>query len=148
MKDIHLTDERYAAALQRIRGLIAGGVKLDAVDSTTVGDKYTECTWGLCSSQKAAWPDPEDHLWPDQFKERGRVAPKYRTKTHKCPMDKRVVGEDDMGNGCFYTCKVFQKGPTPSRDQALELYDREIAKWSGTSACSCGSTSESTDSWM
>ena len=51
------------------------------------------------------WPDPEMHLWPDQFIERGRIAPLYRQRHHLCPLDMRDEG---TGNGCFYTCLVFQ----------------------------------------
>lgn len=32
------------------------------------------------------------------------------------------------GNGCFYTCKVFQmKYKTPTREQAIKMYEDVIA---------------------
>lgn len=126
MCNIVLPQERYIAALHRLRNLIKEGKELVAADSTTIGDKYTSCSWGLCSGEKEAWPDAKDHLWPDQFLERGWVAPLYRQKGQKCPFDSRK--DDGDGTGCFFSCRVFQrKLKTPTREQALALYDEVIA---------------------
>lgn len=127
-EDLNLSDERYLAALKRIRALIANGINLVAEDSDVMGDKFTHCTWGLCSDRKSHWPDPEDHLWPDQFVEHGRVAPKYRdTDKQECPLC--VPHEGSGFKGCFYRCRVFQrKMKTPTREQALRLYDEAIAR--------------------
>jgi hypothetical protein len=128
-RDLYLSAARYRAALERIRGLIAAGGPLVAEDSTTVGDKYTRCSWGLCSHERAAWPDADDHLWPDLFLEHGRIAPRYRQPGQRCPMDRREA--PDGFQGCFYTCRIFlpQKGEAPmSQEEALRLYDEQIRR--------------------
>lgn len=128
-KPLNMTKDRYVAAMKRQRLRIAQGLILRAVDDTTPGDKSTTCTWGLCSDEKAAWPDAQDHLWPDQFTKDGRVAPLYRKTNQKCPLDRRDNAVDDW-NGCFYTCRVF----SPAKDekrlndpvQAVIWYDRRL----------------------
>lgn len=126
-----LSPERYLAALERMRAFIASGEKLDYFDDTTPGDKSTACTWGLCSDAARHWPDPEDHSWPGQFMEGGRIAPKSLRKElgHRCPMDLRDrSGVISDPNGCFYTCRIFQRGQNPDQAQALALYDQAIAE--------------------
>lgn len=123
-KNLYLPQDRYRAALKRQQYRIAYGVKLDASDCTATGMKSTECSWGLCSDEREAWPDAQDHLWPDQFRSRGRVAPLYREKNQKCPLDRRAL-DDPNPNGCFYTCMVFNplKGEKrPTKEQVVELY--------------------------
>ena len=118
-----LSDPQYLAALGRLRKIIESR-KLKYVDSDSPGDKYTECNWGLCSDLKELWPTPELHTWPYDFLNNGRVAPIGRGK-YCCPMDTREDGGG--GNGCFYTCRVFQrKHKTPSREEALALVDAKI----------------------
>jgi hypothetical protein len=98
------------------------GLELRAVDSDTIGDKYTHCSWGMCSEDLEQWPDVEDHLFPEEFPE--RISPKYLGPGQKCPMDRRTGGE---GWGCFYSCRVFQDG-LKDRAVALKLYDEELEK--------------------
>lgn len=125
---------RYVALLERQRARIEAGLALDYYDDTTPGAKETDCSWGLCSNDKEAWPDPEDHLWPDQFIEEGRVAPRYMTQGQLCPFDTDKTPRGhvrDLGDpsGCFYRCRFFQAktlGPAPSRKRALELYDERL----------------------
>jgi len=123
-RQTHLSDERYLAALKRLKAVVAQGVELNAEDSTTPGDKYTTTTWGLCSEDPAHWPDKFDHLWPHSFETEGRVAPLHLAQHQLCPFDKRDKGGV---NGCFYSCRIFQ-GPKPTREQALELYDMRISQ--------------------
>ncbi len=119
-----LSNPQYLAALKRLRGIIESR-KLKYVDSTTPGDKYTECVWGLCSDLKELWPTPELHIWPYDFLNRGRVSSIGRGK-NLCPMDAR---ETHDGQGCFYTCRVFQrKHQTPTMEEALTLTDAAIEK--------------------
>lgn len=123
-KNLRLPQDRYVAALRRQRDRIANGLPFDAVDSDTIGDKFTHAAWGLCSDDPAAWPDAEDHLWPDQFEQHGRVAPKYRAEHQRCPIQSK-----GGASGCFYSCLIFKNRMGPkSRDQAVALYDAAIAK--------------------
>lgn len=128
---IELTWPRYLAALLRIRGLIAEGLPSEADDCNVMGAKHTECSWGLCNHTKEAWPDAEDHLWPDEFLDRGRVAPLYRATRQLCPFDRRDPEShpDHLLNGCFYKCMIFRnkQDPPMTREKALELYDTRIA---------------------
>lgn len=121
-----LPHDRYVAVLRRQRARIEAGLPFEAVDSDAPGDKYTHAAWGLCSEDREAWPDREDHLWPDRF-DRGRVAPKYRDKGQRCPMDTRPVDDPNIEIGCFYNCQIFQRRhPTPDRAEAVRLYDEAI----------------------
>jgi hypothetical protein len=119
---------RYQVALARLRRLIAEGLPLVYEDSTTLGDKYTHCSWGLCSRDVAAWIDAEDHLWPDQFRANGRVAPKYRAGNQRCPWDQRndLCDANEMLRGCFYYCRIFQQQPAPTVEEALCRYDQAM----------------------
>lgn len=148
-----LPHERYIAALKRQRGRIASGVPLELDDCNITGCKSTSATWGLCSNEKEAWPHAEDHLWPDQFQNHGRVAPLYLGRDQWCPFDLRqsvqryIDGKEGSGNdatlrlvvaeaGCFYRCRLFQarhiqkhKGePMPDQKRALQLYDDLIER--------------------
>ncbi len=124
-KELYMSDERYLAALYRQRDRIISGLSFDADDSDQIGDKYTHASWGLCSEDKGAWPDAEDHLWPDQFTENGRVAPKYRNEHQPCPMQTK-----GGGTGCFYSCRIFKHGTITAkkRIEAIELYEKRIGK--------------------
>lgn len=129
-RDLDMSSDRYLKALKRFRALIADGEPLVAWDIDDPGAKETHCSWGLCSRNAKSWPDPEDHLWPDQFEQHGRVAPKYRNAPHKCPFDPR----DNVGGmGCFFKCRIFRLGSNPrmDRETALRLYDEQIAKAEG-----------------
>lgn len=129
--NLYLSDERYLVALERQKGRIEEGLELDLDDSNETGNKHTHCSWGLCSEDKEAWPDAEDHLWPDQFKKEGRVAPKYHDMGRQpCPFDARTSAQRNKGfvNGCFFTCRFFRpRGQEqPDRGEALHLYDVAI----------------------
>ena len=130
MSSVYLPRARYVAALERIRKLILKDVPLRAVDDTTPGDKSTTCTWGLCSDAKDAWPDAEDHLFPEDFTKYGRVAPKYLRSTWLCPIDARDPSKtrSDL-NGCFATCRVFQSKKRPTQGQVIDWYDLRIAQF-------------------
>lgn len=129
-KPIHLSDERYLAALKRIRGIIVRGyLSLDFNDCTDIGNKSTECSWGLCCDKHSHWPDAEDHLWPSRRND--VVVTLYRKGHHFCPFDRRMRFRNEktnMGNGCFYTCMVFHRGSRslPTREEAIALYDEAI----------------------
>lgn len=123
MSSINFTFQEYLAALKRLRALIADGLSFRSDDDDTPGNKSTSCSWGLCSDDRAQWPDPEMHLWPKQFISHGRVAPKYFHRHHFCPFDSQ---EGNLSNGCFYRCRHFQKNLRPTKAQALEMFDKTI----------------------
>lgn len=133
---MYLPNERYLVALERLRARIAEGRPLIAEDLRAPGAKTTDVNWGLCSKDPTLWKDKEDHLWPDEFEDHGRVAVKYQEGEQFCPFDSRVLakGEVDLGpNGCFHRCRVFHPAKfnedrgLPTRKRALELYDEKIA---------------------
>lgn len=135
-RSIRFTDDRWLLALKRMLALVKGDTRLKFIDSTQTGNKFTECSWGMCTDARRAWPDAQDHLWPDEFVKHGRVAPLYRESWQKCPLDRRRTMPDTDkrkfdSNGCFYTCAVFQANranPAPTREQTIELYQLTIAE--------------------
>lgn len=123
---IHLKNERYLAALIRFHGAIKNGAPLKYFDHTEIGNKDTQCTWGLCDLTSEMWPDKEDHLWPHLFERDNKASPLYRDKGQMCPMDTR---EGNHPDGCFYHCRVFQAVKDdyiPTRREALKLYELKI----------------------
>jgi len=124
-KDLYLSRERYLVALKRMRALLVRGLRLRYEDSNEIGNKYNYCTWGLCSESKEAWPDAEDHLWPDEFVLWGRGAPKYLHGL-RCPL--QDMKRHNEGNGCFWSCMIFStgSGEKPSKETVIQLYDRLI----------------------
>lgn len=129
-KNLYLLQPRYVAALKRQLARVEAGVALSASDCDTPGIKSTDCSWGLCSHEIDAWPDAQDHLWPEQFVKADRVAPLYRRKHQKCPLDRRELASEDP-NGCFYSCRVFSpnKGDLAVRRiDVVTLYQRRIAE--------------------
>ncbi len=123
-KNLYLPQDRYVAALYRQRDRIIAGLPFEMDDSDDIGNKYTHASWGLCSNDAEAWPDRDDHLWPDQF-DQGRVAPKYRGERQPCPMQTK-----GGGTGCFYSCRIFKHGTVKAGDcqKAIELYEEAIGK--------------------
>ncbi len=148
-----MTLQQHLGVLRRFREIIADGLPVITTDSTSRGDKYTECNWGLCagshSGQEAAevcFPDPMLHTWPDTFAVDGRIAPIKRPEGLFCPMDLRNSSQDNpeivktgappnIGvrdamaglQGCYYTCRVFQR-TNPTQEQAIRLYDLAIER--------------------
>ena len=122
-----LTQERYIEALLRQRRrILSGEVSLSGHDDETPGCKSTECSWGLCSKEKAAWPDAQDHNWPDQFEQKGRMAPLKRRPHQLCPLDKRGFNGP---SGCFWGCMFFQgDARNLTQEKVIQLYDKRIAE--------------------
>ena len=120
-----LPQHRYVEALKRQKArIVADAVPLTGVDDDSPGSKSTECSWGLCSDDKEAWPDAQDHLWPDEFERYGRVAPLYRKPQQLCPMDTREKGNKDS-NGCYWTCRFFN-GEQLTKEVVVALYDKRL----------------------
>ena len=124
-KDLEMPWSLYRKALEILYQRIKDGEELAYWDDTTIGNKSMHCSWGKCSQQPEQWPDPEMHLWPEQFTERGRVAPKYGQDGQWCPNDRRAFFDapDDRRrrSGCFYSCAFFSPDgrSEPSRDQVI-----------------------------
>jgi hypothetical protein len=126
MSELYMSNERYLAALKRIRDIIASGVDVKAENSNAMGDKYSSCTWGLCDDGKSHWPDAEDYLFSPG--NRPWVATKYFKNGQHCPMDS-APPEDGHVEGCFWRCLVFNRGmKTPDRSEALQLFDAAIER--------------------
>lgn len=125
MTEFYISNDRYLAALHRQRDRIVAGLEFEAEDSEVIGDKFTHASWGLCSKDAEAWPDAEDHIWPEQFSGHGRVAPKHRNDHQPCPMQTK-----GGGTGCFYSCRIFRgrRITKNTREEAIALYDDRIAK--------------------
>lgn len=127
-----LAKQQVLKILKIIRVAIQSGHRLDAEDSNEIGNKYTECSWGVCSEAKEYFPDPEMHIWPKSFVEQDRVAILEFPEGTWCPMRAvKVAGlhhtEGGGASGCFYQCRVFQRNlDTPTQEEALALYDEEI----------------------
>ena len=130
--DLEMPWKLYRKALQILIQRLQDGEELSYYDDTTIGNKSLHNSWGLCSQQKEQWPDPEMHLWPDQFTERGRVAPRYRQEGQWCPNDRRAweYPTNDptkrsgyWKSGCFYTCMFFQPDgrSLPNHQQVIAL---------------------------
>lgn len=126
--DIYMSRERYLLALKRVRKAIAKGREFRATDIIAPGCKSTEVTWGMCSVADEDWPDPEDHLWPEDFIKYGRVAPKYR-EGHPCPYDRDP--DPEHMRGCFYRCMAFDRKDKDKddRNSTLRKYDLVIEQF-------------------
>lgn len=139
----HLPSPRYVAALRRFRERIVKGDDLIMENSESHGNKFTECSWGLCCEEPEMWPR-KDWMWPDkepiQVYRRARKDGKAleggeRTERvtlrdlspgDLCPFDRGSDGGSSWG--CFYRCHVFspEGEKLPDRERALELYDIRI----------------------
>lgn len=120
-KEHYLSHDRYIIALKRIREQIKNRSKLQYEDSDSIGDKYTTCSWGMCSMYKEQWPDKEDRI---RTFNSGLIDAKQQDTNQNCPMDSKQEGAIW---GCFYRCRIFQNlGKLPSREEAIRLYDITI----------------------
>lgn len=126
MKNLNLTDEQFLELLKRGLKLLEEryaknpNTLAKGVDSTDFGDKYTETNVGLCNEEQLC--TKETALFPDEYPQRKSM--KYLDTHQKCPLDDRGPGSSDM-NGCFYTCKFFQKGLRHLKP-IIELYKISI----------------------
>lgn len=132
-----LTDTQYLSALERLRARIESGVEIRYVDSTCIGDKYTEVSWGMCCADESMWPlDTRSRPDAPLRHRHGDPEPvvyhlKDRTQGQLCPFDeqkppKGVVFTAGYPNGCFRRCKVFRGSHIPGKEESLALYDEMI----------------------
>lgn len=119
-----MTDAEYLRAMANLKAFVEGGAALSGFDDDTVGDKDTQCTWGLCGDNRKVYPEPTMHLWPNQFPR--RIAPKYLETRHRCPFED--PNGKDQSSGCFYRCRFFQQGQRPNRAGWLQWH-AEALEW-------------------
>lgn len=116
----------YVLTLKRLKEIVNTRKLAGYDDNSLLGDKSTECTWGLCSSQPELWPDPRLHIWPYSFLNRGRVAPiDLPSFDCKCPFDPR---EENDGQGCFWKCEFFRGKKRPSKKDHIHAINELIEK--------------------
>ena len=117
-----LPRDRYVLALKRIKKLIEDGVPYSY-------NHEPECSWGLCNESKEAWPDAQDHIFPIDFEQRGRIS----VLDHdRCPLDARQAtspDQDDDLNGCYHSCRCKSKGFVPDRGKVVLMYDLRIRQY-------------------
>ena len=120
-----LTIEQNIQVLKNLRKYILEN-DVKCYDSDTVGDKYTECTWGMCNNRKEVWDKPEYHTWPQDFIENERIAP-ISTQI-RCHFDNGDPNDPEWLHGCFYRCKAFLQR-VPSRKETLDMIDKIIEEY-------------------
>jgi len=105
-----MTVEQYRDVLLNLKSLIEVGEPLIQEDSSVIGNKYTHCTWGMCTDNQAVYFDPHIHIFPKDFLDDGRVTPIDRPPGLPCPFDeqsRRQAGDFLEHYGCFYRCRIF-----------------------------------------
>lgn len=122
-----LSDAQYLEILYKIRNIVNGpNFVVCAVDSTEIGNKYTESNCGMCNDN---FTDEDMALFPDQYPSRKTM--KYRAENHKCPFDERKIGDFSMG--CFYDCYIFNtergKHKVKNMRKKVESTIQEAEKW-------------------
>lgn len=106
-----MTHDEYVDLLMKIRGEIVSGLKLHAIDSEDIGDKYTTCNWGVCGHRN----DLKQDDW--------QLCPFDRQDNQMC------IWHPGTPLGCFYRCEIFSPhGNEISRYEALKAYDKQIAR--------------------
>jgi hypothetical protein len=122
----HLTDKQYKEVMERLAGVVkSGSIKLNGFDSDAVGDRDTQCTWGLCGENPFVYHSADMHLFPEQLP--GRLSPKYKEKHHRCPFEDPLAR--NQTSGCFYRCRFFQQNKRPSKVE-WEVWYKLALEWS------------------
>lgn len=117
-KALYLPWNAYLAALERLPSIVQS-VELYYYDDTTIGDKSTVCTWGLCSEAEELWTE-DDKL---------HYSHKYRQTGQGCPMEiTQDRAWEQSPDGCFYRCRFFspKRQSRPTQQDALHLIDARI----------------------
>ena len=124
-----LTITQFREVLIRLRDKIEAKAALISEDSNYIGDKYTHCTWGICTNERDIYPTPELHTFPQAFKFENRIEPLDTPEGHDCPIRERLPSDSETTSmsGCFYSCRIFQKDKkTPTKEEAITLYEKVI----------------------
>ena len=96
---MHWTDEHYNQAIDHIKSV----TKVTGEDNHVIGNKYTECSIGLCS---------------EDFENKSKYPP-YRKPHHLCPLDMRQSLKES--SGCFYYCAFFKPSKNKTGLTPLQL---------------------------
>ena len=126
MSALYMTDAQYLKIMNNLKAFVNSGAKLSGFDDNTIGDKDTQCTWGLCGDNVKVYPDADMHLWPKDFPK--RIAPKYLQNHHRCPFEN--PNAKDQISGCFYRCRFFQEAQR-SNISGWNQWWEEALKWAG-----------------
>lgn len=94
-------NKHYKQAISIIKE--ATNKPISGVDSTDIGNKYTECSIGLCSPV---------------FEDKSNFPP-YRKKHHLCPLDMRQ--DYNTSSGCFYHCAYFSSSKNKTSKSCKDL---------------------------
>lgn len=118
-------------AFTNMRNLIQQGEPLKKDDCTDTGNKYTTCTWGMCTDSSKVYPKPEMHSFPQDFVDDAYVSALEFPKGQHCPM--RVVDPEAADEtplfGCYYECRIFgSHRRNPTRAEAVDMYNAAITK--------------------
>jgi len=122
-----MTGEQYFRWLFFNKNRIENNLSLVFWDDNTVGNKDMYCSWGMCSNDVASYPDVDywKHLGLTKIYDKTRIDIIDKKKHHVCPFDSRLGTSENMDNGCFYTCKIFNN-KIKTKDEAIELFDKAI----------------------
>ena len=131
--EIRLPASEYRIALERQLARLKAGAPIDGYDDTTIGDKSTECSGGLCWESAELWGGRlAMRFVPAEGPSRGSQRSRYRD--HPCPLDYR---ENPSTYGCFYNCRFFnprkmdrskKRGQRITTPEAIPLYEAALAR--------------------
>jgi hypothetical protein len=110
----YLNDEQYVRLLDMVEEKVKTTNVFRCDDCTTIGDKSTSSTVGLCCEDYETTLDMD--LFSYYYIKYGKRSKKYRDDVHACPFDDRVRTEQNkngglmkLGCGCYYTCGLNNK---------------------------------------
>lgn len=115
---LYLPWDAYLSALKRLPAIIQSA-ELYYYDDTTIGDKSTECTWGLCSESEELWAIDDRLHYSHKYRQTGQTCPMERTEDRAW---------EQPASGCFYRCRFFSPNgqPRPTQQDALQLINARI----------------------
>jgi hypothetical protein len=125
---MYLTRQQVLDSMKRQLEAIKRGKPLDTENSDAMGDKHTECSWGMCTEGEDVFPKGQGlRMFDDERRPKYRASMFNTEYALECPL-REGINE----SGCFYQCRVFQRNKkTPTREEAITLYEDRIAKLSG-----------------
>ena len=117
----------YRIALERQLARLKQGITITGYDDTTIGDKNTEGTGGMCWEGEELWGGRlAMRFMPAEGPHNGKQRSRYRPLA--CPLDRR---DNDSHWGCFYHCRFFNPEKGKKRittPEAIPLYEAALAR--------------------